>query len=66
METPCWGPFQTGPHIVGKAFAYDEVTDAVETIVDTYVTERRNSERFLDTYRRVGLGPFKEALYGVA
>ena len=52
--------------IVGKAFAYDEVTDAVETIVDTYVTERRNNERFLDTYRRVGLGPFKEALYGVA
>ena len=52
--------------IVGRAFAYDEVTDAVETIVDTYVTERRNSERFLDTYRRVGLGPFKEALYGVA
>ena len=52
--------------IVGKAFAYDEVTDAVETIVDTYVTARRNNERFLDTYRRVGLGPFKEALYGVA
>jgi len=52
--------------IVGRAFGYDEVTDAIETIVDTYVTERRNGERFLDTYRRVGLGPFKEALYGTA
>ena len=52
--------------IVGRAFGYDEVTDAIETIVDTYVTERRNAERFLDTYRRVGLGPFKEALYGTA
>ena len=52
--------------IVGRAFGYDEVTDAIETIVDTYVTERRNAERFLDTYRRVGLGPFKKALYGTA
>ncbi len=52
--------------IVGRAFGYDEVTDAIETIVDTYVTERRNGERFLGTYRRVGLGPFKEALYGTA
>ena len=52
--------------IVGRAFGYDEVTGAIETIVDTYVTERKNGERFLDTYRRVGLGPFKEALYGTA
>ena len=52
--------------IVGRAFGYDEVTGAIETIVDTYVTERSNGERFLDTYRRVGLGPFKEALYGTA
>ena len=50
--------------IVGRAFAYDEVVDAVETIVDTYVEERENGERFLDTYRRVGIKPFKEALYG--
>ena len=52
--------------IVGRAFAYDEVVDAVETIVDTYVERRENGERFLDTYRRVGLKPFKEALYGTA
>ena len=50
--------------ILGRAFAYDEVTDAVETIVETYLIERRNGERFLDTYRRTGLDPFKEALYG--
>ena len=52
--------------IVGRAFAYDEVVDAVETIVDTYVEQRENGERFLDTYRRVGMKPFKEALYGTA
>ena len=52
--------------IVGRAFAYDEVVDAVETIVDTYVEQRESGERFLDTYRRVGMKPFKESLYGTA
>ena len=50
--------------IVGPAFAYDAVVDAVATIVDTYRQQRQGEERFLDTYRRVGLTPFKEALYG--
>jgi sulfite reductase (NADPH) hemoprotein beta-component len=49
--------------IVGPAFSYDEVADAVETLVNTYVALRRAGERFLDTYRRVGLEPFKEKLY---
>jgi sulfite reductase (NADPH) hemoprotein beta-component len=49
--------------IVGPAFAYDDVTDAVETLVNTYVDLRQDGERFLDTYRRVGLEPFKEKLY---
>ena len=52
--------------IVGRAFAYDEVVDAVETIVDTYIELREDGERFLDAYRRVGMKPFKEALYGTA
>ncbi|MBO6784787.1 MAG: nitrite/sulfite reductase, partial [Alphaproteobacteria bacterium] len=50
--------------IVGPAFAYDEVVDAVETLVNAYVDIRNDGERFLDTYRRVGKEPFKEALYG--
>jgi sulfite reductase (NADPH) hemoprotein beta-component len=50
--------------IVGPAFAYDRVVDAVETILDTYLGIRLEGERFLDTYRRVGLDPFKERLYG--
>ena len=41
----------------------DGVADAVETLVNTYVDLRRDGERFLDTYRRVGLEPFKEKLY---
>ncbi len=50
--------------IVGPAFPYDKVVDAVETLVDAYLDIRADGERFLDTYRRVGADPFKEALYG--
>ena len=49
--------------IIGPAFSYDDVVDAVENIVETYVGERSNGETFAETYRRVGLTPFKEKLY---
>jgi sulfite reductase (NADPH) hemoprotein beta-component len=53
--------------IVGPGFAADKITDAVETLVETYLKLRRDpGERFLDAYRRVGLGPFQEALYADA
>jgi sulfite reductase (NADPH) hemoprotein beta-component len=52
--------------IVGPAFAYEEVVDAVETIVETYLRIRRPGERFIDTYRRTGIAAFKESLYAVA
>ncbi len=49
--------------IVGPAFSAADVADAVETIVDTYLSVRRNGERFPETFARVGLTPFKEKLY---
>ncbi|MBL8661028.1 MAG: nitrite/sulfite reductase [Rhodospirillales bacterium] len=49
--------------IVGPAFSSDQVVDAVETVVNTYVDVRAPGERFLDTYRRLGPAPFKESLY---
>jgi len=49
--------------IIGPAVAADQVADAVETLVETYVGLRQPGERFLDTYRRVGAAPFKETLY---
>ena len=49
--------------IVGPAFTEDEAVEAVETIVETYQELRRKDERFLDTWRRVGTGPFKDRLY---
>ncbi|MGM4981033.1 MULTISPECIES: nitrite/sulfite reductase [Rhizobium] len=51
--------------IIGRGFEPDKVTDAIETIVDTYIGLRLDpTEIFLDAYRRVGPQPFKEALYG--
>ena len=53
--------------IVGPGFSSDAVIDAVETIVDCYLDKRAGpEENFLATYRRLGLAPFKEALYGAA
>jgi sulfite reductase (NADPH) hemoprotein beta-component len=49
--------------IVGPGFSEDGVVDAVEKAVATYKSLRDPGERFLDTYRRVGLQPFKEAIY---
>ena len=51
--------------IVGRGFEPEKVTDAIETIVSTYLSGRRGTdEAFIDYYRRVGAAPFKEALYG--
>lgn len=53
--------------IIGRGFEPEKVTDAVETIVDTYLGLRLDpKETFLDAYRRVGPKPFKDALYGNA
>ncbi|MDR3497765.1 MAG: nitrite/sulfite reductase [Parvibaculum sp.] len=49
--------------IVGPAFTEGEIVDAVDTIVKTYLDIRKDGEILLDTYRRVGLQPFKEKLY---
>jgi len=50
--------------IIGRGFPANEITDAVETIVNTYLARRlSDDETFLRTYRRIGPQPFKEALY---
>ncbi len=51
----------------GPGFAYDEIVPAVERIVETYLEQRESAEEeFLQTYRRVGMEPFKAALYPAA
>jgi len=50
--------------ITGPGFSEDGIVDAVEKVTDLYLTRREGEERFLDTYRRLGMEPFKEAIYG--
>jgi sulfite reductase (NADPH) hemoprotein beta-component len=48
----------------GPGFAADEIVPAVERIMLTYLALREApSETFVEAYRRLGMGPFKEALY---
>ncbi len=49
--------------IVGPAFPYERVVEVVETLTATYLAIRSGTEQFIDTVKRVGLDPFKEALY---
>ena len=51
---------------LGPALPYERVAGAVDTLVEVYLRERRDGERFLDTFRRTGVAPFKEAVYAVA
>jgi len=50
--------------ITGPGFDEDGIVDAIERVTDKYLATREQGERFLDTYRRVGFEPFKEAIYG--
>ncbi len=52
--------------ILGPGFSGAEIGDAIETVVDTYLQVRDEDEPFIDTYRRLGAAPFKEALYATA
>ena len=50
--------------ITGPGFDEDGIVDAIERVTDKYLAERTDGERFVDTFRRVGMAPFKEAIYG--
>ncbi len=50
--------------IIGPGFDEDGIVDAVEKATEVYKALRQGNERFIDTYRRVGMNPFKEAIYG--
>lgn len=52
--------------ILGPALHFSRTPEAVEALVDTYLRLRQDGERFLDTFRRTGLAPFKEAVYADA
>jgi len=52
--------------ILGPALPANRVAESVDTLVEVYLRERGEGERFLDTFRRLGVAPFKEAVYAEA
>lgn len=50
--------------IIGPSFAHEEVADVIDRIVSVYMRLREGDERFIATFNRVGLEPFKEGVYG--
>jgi len=49
--------------VIGPSFAADEVPGVVEKLIDTYIAQRNEEERFIDTVRRIGVAPFKAHVY---
>ena len=52
--------------ITGRALSADDTLDALDRLIEFYRQERRSEERFLETYRRVGLDRFKGVIYDMA
>lgn len=49
--------------VIGPSFYADEIPDVMTSIINTYVGQRHDEESFIETYRRLGVAPFKEAAY---
>ncbi len=49
--------------ILGPSFAQDVMPDVIEKLINVYVEKRTEDERFIDTFRRIGIDPFKERVY---
>ena len=60
----CEGDDTSLGQITGPGFDEAGIVDAVERATDFYLAQKQDGERFLDTYRRLGMAPFKEAIYG--
>ena len=49
--------------VIGPSFYANEIPDVMTSLINTYVEQRTLGEPFIDTYRRLGVSPFKEAAY---
>ncbi|MDK8264466.1 nitrite/sulfite reductase [Pseudomonas oryzihabitans] len=49
--------------ILGPSFAQDQMPEVIGKLINVYVEQRTEDERFIDTYRRIGIDPFKERVY---
>lgn len=52
--------------ILGPSFARSDMPEVIEKVLQVFVEKRTDEELFIDTYRRVGMDPFKERVYAKA
>ena len=60
------GPDASLGKVIGPSFARAAMPDVIEKIIQVYVERREPEERFLDTFRRIGIDVFKERVYAKA
>jgi sulfite reductase (NADPH) hemoprotein beta-component len=49
--------------VIGPSVAHNDVAETIERILNVYVEQRQEGERFIDTVRRIGIAPFKARVY---
>lgn len=52
--------------VIGPSVAHDDVAETIERIINVFVEHRQEEERFLETFRRIGVAPFKAKVYAPA
>ena len=52
--------------ILGPSFARNDMPEVVEKILNVFLEQRTGEELFIDTFRRIGMDPFKESVYAKA
>jgi len=57
------GPDAALGQVIGPSVAHAEVAETIDRILNVYIAERDEGERFLDTFRRIGIKPFKARVY---
>ena len=65
------GGSNSGPHaalgqVIGPSVRHADVAETLDRILNVYVTSREEGERFIDTFRRIGIAPFKARVYAPA
>ena len=49
--------------IIGPSFSFNQVPEVIDRLLQVYLRNRIETERFIDTVRRIGLAPFKDYVY---
>ena len=52
--------------VIGRSFSFEQMPEVIARLLQVYVRERYDDERFIDTVRRLGIEPFKAEVYGTA